>query len=62
MDPNANLAEIREHAAAIISALDSDDREVGFDFVLSAETLATLVQSLDEWITRGGFLPTAWEK
>lgn len=53
MDPNANLARQRELAAQILAhgrAFTADQ----------SEELAALVQSLDEWIINGGFLPEAW--
>jgi len=49
MDPNATLSEIR-------SILGSSDLELP-DY----ERLADLTAALDEWISRGGFLPAAWE-
>lgn len=54
MDPNATLAEIL-HAAMCVIASD------GLDHVRALD-LAERVQSLDEWLTRGGFLPDAWAK
>ena len=52
MDPNANLAEQRRIAARMIE--NDEDRP------LLAYRLAELVEALDEWITNGGFLPSAW--
>jgi len=56
MDPNANLNEQRNIIAAMLAEgsehIDSGD----------AVRLADLVQALDEWITKGGFLPDAWRK
>ena len=49
MDPNAALAEIR----AILSRDDLD--------LMDYERLADLIAALDEWITRGGYLPAAWQ-
>lgn len=54
MDPNAALAEIRAEIADIESA--GNDIEYR-----GAHKLADLVQSLDEWIAKGGFLPDAWQ-
>lgn len=54
MDPNATLTEIRELAYRIVEERDS--RESTYD------RLAELVQALDEWITRGGFLPNDWKR
>lgn len=56
MDPNENLREQRILADRIMRCrarelpVDEDD----------VERLASLVAALDEWITRGGFLPQAW--
>jgi hypothetical protein len=60
MDPDANLEELRALSAAMIKAYDSEDSN-GIDQD-DAARLAELVQALDAWITRGGFLPTAWQK
>lgn len=48
MDPDATLRELRELAAR--SAFDADD----------AIRFAQLVEALDGWLSRGGFLPKAW--
>jgi hypothetical protein len=55
MDPNANLKEMREIAKTILSG---EEYDTGYDAV----RLAELVEALDEWITKGGFLPEAWSK
>lgn len=56
MDPNANLSRQRELAAMILYAADAGETNV---IELAAE-LAEYVQALDEWMTRGGFAPAAW--
>ena len=56
MDPNANLKEQREIIAAML-AEDSEEIDTG-----DAVRLAELAQALDEWISKGGFLPDAWRK
>lgn len=53
MDPDANLKEQREIAARLAS------NEV-FMRVEAANRLAELVLALDEWISKGGFLPKDW--
>lgn len=58
MDPNATLMELRALAQA---HMDEGPEETGLD-VADAVRMAELVQALDEWITRGGFLPDAWQK
>lgn len=53
MDPNANLAEQRRLIADMLGA--NDEIDTG-----DALRLAELAQALDEWISRGGFLPKEW--
>lgn len=50
MDPNETLREIRELLAIGASRISQDD----------LFRLAELVGSLDQWISSGGFLPSAW--
>lgn len=56
MDPNANLAESRAIATRILDGGLSDEQTQE-----EAARLAELVQALDEWISRGGFFPDAWQ-
>ncbi len=51
MDPNANLKEQIEICKRIL-AEDVDESD--------APRLADLVLALNEWIAKGGFLPSAW--
>lgn len=53
MDPDANLAEIRRLVARMTD---------GPMFEHDAARLVVLVAALDEWLTRGGFLPQAWRQ
>jgi hypothetical protein len=55
MDPNATLAEMRRLAAAILA----DDTNDATKAIL-ADELAEHVQTLDQWIGAGGFLPDSW--
>lgn len=55
MDPNANLKEQLEIARAILS---DDEYDTGYDAV----RLAELVEALNEWIVKGGFLPKDWSR
>lgn len=58
MDPNATLEEIRQ----IIQRADNECA-AGNDLQLAdAHRLLDCVQALDEWISKGGFLPKAWNK
>lgn len=51
MDPNTALAEIRELVAeSYREALTEDE----------TSRLCDLIEGLDRWVTRGGFLPAAW--
>lgn len=49
MDPTANLQEQLRIAKRIANGRDAD-----------SVRLADLVIALNEWITRGGFLPAPW--
>jgi hypothetical protein len=66
MDPNATLADIRAALARIrvreaepdgVADLDTFDRLNDDDYQIIADGF----ESLDEWISRGGFLPSAWQ-
>lgn len=52
MDPNKTLNELRKVMAEIRRTPQSDE----------ADEAAELFQALDDWITRGGFLPKDWNK
>lgn len=55
MDPNETLRRMR------VLASDLDDNPT-LDTVESvAYGLAECVTALDDWLSRGGFLPEAWE-
>lgn len=68
MDPDANLERQREIAQEIVTLIDSSEgddwseteRSVLEQVSALANELADLVSALDEWITKGGFLPGAW--
>jgi hypothetical protein len=63
MDINANLNEQRRLAAEILQLADSDDQRKAEVVMASlAERLAELQRAMDEWLTRGGFMPTAWRQ
>ena len=57
MDPTATLDEIRglifsSNCDAVLRRLDPDE----------ADRLQDLVLALDEWLSKGGFLPAAWSR
>ena len=71
MDPNANVEEQRSLAAGILKLVDEhlDDIEddelaedVNLEFVYKVGRLAELVQALDGWLSKGGFLPASWAR
>ena len=68
MDPNANLQEQLELAREMQAIEDASDDEGNLaqeqvdDYQLKAGRLADLMLALNEWITKGGFLPSAWER
>jgi hypothetical protein len=60
MDPNATLAEMLGLAEVIQQEYgDTDGNGVDQD---DANRLAELVEALNSWIMKGGFLPKAWRE
>lgn len=55
MDPNACLEEIRE----LVSDIFADDKS-NIDSLRRGDRLAELVEALDGWLSKGGFLPADW--
>jgi hypothetical protein len=57
MDPHANLAE------QLCLANELAEAEVPLDVEMShkANRLAELVLALNEWMSKGGFLPGPWQ-
>jgi hypothetical protein len=49
MDPNETLRRLRELCAKNQDLVDPSD-------------LVELVEALDSWVSKGGFLPKAWER
>ena len=58
MDPNEALKRIRATVARLQETDDAGDNDYDPQDV---SELYQHVQALDEWITRGGFLPDAWQ-
>jgi hypothetical protein len=56
MDPDVALKQIR-HTCNEIDKCENPDEAAQL-----AETLATLVQGLDHWISKGGYLPKEWRR
>lgn len=57
MDPDVTLARLRILATAVKNAVDS-----GMETMPTAvpDEMAELVNALDGWISKGGFLPSDW--
>ena len=67
MDPNETLRKIREAARDVRLALDSyandtDPLTRAFALAASSDSLADATEALDEWLSKGGFLPSAWQR
>ena len=67
MDPNLNLKMIRTLVTQINHTFDTDcDRSLtpSETNILKqrAYDLAALVEALDEWMVKGGFTPSEWDK
>ena len=56
MDPNACLNELRRLAADVPN-MNSENAE---ELAQALETFQDHFEALDQWLTRGGFLPLAW--
>ena len=60
MDPNETLKELRLLVKQVHKDYeDPDGNGVDQD---DADRLATLIESLDAWISNGGFLPKDWRR
>jgi hypothetical protein len=57
MDPDAALNELRELAGRL---RDPGPEQV-LDDLEDVGRMAELVEALDGWLSRGGFLPAAWQ-
>jgi len=62
MDPNGNLEEQRRLADVIRDAAGAGpmSRAEVDAFIERAARLAELVEAMDEWLSRQGFLPASW--
>jgi hypothetical protein len=61
MDPDSNLNEQLQIARGLLA--DDEDKMSSSDMASalhSALRLAEYVVALDEWIRKGGFLPSSW--
>lgn len=64
MDINEAVSTIRKGALRAQRLMDADTDHASF-CVVDNGTVSSVVdawQALDEWLSRGGFLPTVWER
>ena len=69
MDPDANLRELRELTRELVdpdgqgfTEGDEPNECAVWEHVEKAARLAALCEALDGWISKGGFLPKAWDR
>ena len=65
MDPNANLKEQLDLTRSLLIDSDRDELEKLFnteELADAAYRLAELVEALDGWLSKKGFLPKRWER
>lgn len=55
MDPNATLETLRQLCADVENGITTDPEQLVGEFF-------DAVTALDEWLARGGFLPSDWER
>ena len=60
MDPNANLKEQRE-ILKVVTQMRLAGEVYDVDYVDLLERLSDLGEAMDEWLSKGGFKPTAWK-
>jgi hypothetical protein len=58
MDPDVTLKEIR---AAMSDWLNAEDDALDANSTAAADRLVGHFQALDDWLSKGGFLPAGWE-
>lgn len=65
MDPDENLKKQRELVAEILHLADTDDASMTDSTTALGNLgieLAEHVAALDQWISRGGFIPARWKR
>jgi len=61
MDPNETLDRLREALSIARSQIEGGAQPEHYgDYVHALEVVAECAEALDDWITKGGFLPYAW--
>lgn len=59
MDPDKALEDIRKSAAEVLGYSEPGPLPA-WELEAAARELAHTVRALDEWLSRGGFLPAPW--
>jgi hypothetical protein len=59
MDPDLALQEIR---TAMGDWLNAEDDALDVNSIAAGDRLVSHFQALDDWLSKGGFLPAGWEK
>ena len=60
MDPNATLESLRDCLIVHRTLPDGEDHD---DLELDVlRDIADRAEALDDWLSKGGFLPAAWER
>jgi hypothetical protein len=62
VDPEETLEELRNMSAEIMKNADSVHPPTHNWLAGAAVELAEKFQAMDEWISKGGFLPKAWTR
>jgi hypothetical protein len=55
MDPNVMLAALRQ------AMVDFELAGSGENAMEAADRMSEYLEGLDQWLSKGGFLPTAWQ-
>jgi hypothetical protein len=62
VDPNTTLTQLRELIADSLAYLDGNEYYDAGALASLLDDIARRSECLDEWLTRGGFLPSDWER
>ena len=62
MDPNATLRDLLEYRDEIFEEWDNATEDGECEATDREICIAELIDALDGWISRGGFLPQKWRK
>lgn len=60
MDPNNNLKDLRANVQTALAMVYSDDKPKPAKALNLLLEIAEDFDNLDDWLRKGGFLPTDW--